>query len=471
MDITLVNISTKTTFDGRSVNRLSTVGIYSLIACLEGLGIKVDFREYLLDFDKTPSQEIEDGLKFIENSSRIIGIGCHSIHLPFVVRLSQEIKRRFPEKLVILGSVGPSVVAKPLMERIKEIDAIVVGEAELNLPRLVKCLLTGSVDLAGIEGVVFRKNGKVIVNQPTKRIDNLDCLPLPAYDRLDIERYTQPMIMSARGCPFACPFCSLGAYWGRKVAYRSAEMMLEELKSLQERGVKSAFLADPCFTLSKKRVLDFTKQIKNNNIEMEFKCYGRLDLVDEEMCKILAEANFKTIFYGLETGSDNVLRQIKNGFNVQTGLEVIKLSRKYFKTIEVSLMWGFPFETLDDFKKTLEVHHYLKNELGCRVQLTWLQPFANTYFFKEYKDTLFLPKQVSAMYDKKMAKEQVHYTLDKCKIDDYTISLRSIISFSHVYSLAAKLIDENPELFPDFYRYCTPNLNEKIELANKIVPS
>lgn len=471
MDITLVNISTKTTFDGRSVNRLSTVGIYSLIACLESEGFKVDFREYLLDFDKSPSQEIEDGLRFLGNSSRIIGIGCHSIHLPFVVRLSQEIKRNAPNKFIILGSVGPSVVAKPLMEKIKEIDMIVVGEAEFNLPRLVKYLLTGSENLGDIEGIVFRKNGEVIVNPPTKRVENLDVLPLPVYDRLDIGRYTQPMIMSARGCPFSCPFCSLGAYWGKIVSYRSAHMMIKELQCLQTRGVKSVFLADPCFMLSKKKVLEFSNGIKDNKIDMEFKCYGRLDLVNEQMCKILSESNFKTMFYGLETGSDNVLQHIKRGFDVQAGLEVIKISRRYFSSVEVSLMWGFPFETLADLKKTIEVHNFLKDELGCTVQLTWLQPFANTAFFQQYKNTLFKPSGYSGMYDKNMARTQVQSTFSHCGADDYTISLRSIISFSHVYSLATNLIDENPELFPDFYRYKTPDLNKKIELANKIIPS
>lgn len=96
MDVTLVNIASKTTYDGNLVNRLSTVGIYSLIACLEQAGLSVDFREYFLDFEKTPAEEMADAVEFFRKSARVVGIGCHSIHLPFAVRAAQELKRTHP---------------------------------------------------------------------------------------------------------------------------------------------------------------------------------------------------------------------------------------------------------------------------------------------------------------------------------------------------------------------------------------
>jgi len=470
MDLTLINIASKTTYDGKVVNVLSTVGAYSLIACLKKEGINVDFREYFLDFEKSPGQEMQDAKEFFKNSSRIIGIGCHSIHLPFVVRIVQEIKKIYKDKFIILGGIGPSVIAQPLMEKIKEIDLVIVGEAELNFPQVVKSLLSNSLDLNGIKGLVARKGSSIFATAKMDRIPDLDLLPLPSYEYLDVKRYTQPMVMSARGCPFGCPFCSLSAYWDRKISYRSPEKMLKEFQILEKRGVKSVFFADPCFMLNKKRLFEFLSVVKNK-VKMEFKTYGRVDLIDEEACIALSKADFNGIFYGLESGSDNVLKRIKNGFDVSTGLKVVKMSKKYFKLVEVSLMWGFPFETLADFKETLYVHNYLKNKLGCAVQLQWFQPFANTPLFDKYKGTLCKADKLSAIYDRKKSSSQVKHTLKRAGAYDYTISLRSMIGHAHVYSLAKDLIDTNQFLFPDFYRYYTPDLEEKIRLVNKIVPS
>jgi len=471
MDITLVNVTTKITFDGNLVNRLSTVGIYSLIACLENAGIDIDFREYFLDFEKSPQEEFAAAEEFFSTAAQIIGIGCHSIHLPFVIRIIQIIKKIDPNKIIILGGIGPSIIAQSLMEKIKEIDVIMTGESEINCPPLVHTLLEGNRDLSTINGIIFREGEKLITTPPMERVIDLDTLPMPAYKYLDVNLYTQPMVMAARGCPFQCPFCSLSSYWSKKISFRSPERLAQELKVLADMGVQSVFFADPCFMLDKKRVEEFIRIINETVTMKEYKTYGRLDLIDEEVSSILAKGNFNAIFYGLESGSNSVLQKIKGGFTVEKGLDVIRMNQKYFSRIEVSLMWGFPFETLDDLRQTLEIHNYLKDELGCVVQLTWFQPFANTRYFDEYKETLFKPIQLSGIYDRSRSRNQLRDTFDRAGEYSYTISLRSMISHSHVYSLASDLIDNNPYLFPDFYRYQTPELEKKIALISQIVPT
>ncbi len=471
-DISLINIASKTTYDGMVVNTLSTVGVYSLAACLEAAGLTLDFREYFLDFEKGPARELKDADKFFSKTADIVAIGCHAIHLPFVVKAVQRLKKAFPHKTVVLGGIGPSIVARPLMEKFPEIDLIVIGEAEVSFPLAARALLDGGRGLEKIGGLMIRREGRVTDTGPMPHVADLDSLPLPAYKYLDVKRYPQPMAMSARGCPFGCPFCSISAYWKGKIRFRSAAKMLEELKVLEGMGVKSVFFADPCFMFEKKRLLEFIHAVKGN-LKMDFKCYGRLDLLKDEMCRLLASANFKTVFYGLETGSDAVLKEIKGGFSVKQGLEQVKATRPHFERVEVSLMWGFPFETLDDLKRTLEVHDYLKNTLNCVPQLTWFQPFANTRYFAEYKDTLMKPEELSAIYDRRKGRRQVLSTLkDKdAGLYNYTISLRSVIGHAHVYSMASDIIDANPLLFSDFYRYRTPDLEKKIELVNSIVPS
>ncbi|MBU3912029.1 MAG: B12-binding domain-containing radical SAM protein [Candidatus Omnitrophica bacterium] len=474
-DITLINLTIAKHFSGKVVYKHNSVGVFRLIAVLEKAGFKVNFSEYCLDHRNSFSEEIKCFISIIDPASPLIGIGCHSVHLPFAVMAAKELKKRFPDKKIIMGGIGPSMVAKKLLERFDFINAVVIGEAEETIVEVVKNSIKS---FKGIKGVLYRDNGTVGVNAPRLPIEDLDAIPLPAYHAVNFkEQYQIPIVFTSRGCPFGCSFCGLSAFWGRKVRYRSFDNIIEELRLLTHNyGMKYYFFGDPTFTLNKDRALEFCQRLQKENLGIRFDCMARIDCIDEELMEEMAKSGCEAPFYGLESGSDDVLKRVKQGVTVKQALEVIKKSIRHFKTVEVGLMWGFPFETLDDFKQTINAREYLEDELGCGVQLRWLEPYPCTALYNEFKNELFLPYDQSAIFRFDMVHEAVAKGKKFYEPEKYTsqvnippdvTSVRFMIAASHIASLCRETIEQNQDIFCDYYRYKTPALKEKLESAQR----
>lgn len=474
-DITLINISIAQNVGDKVVYKHNSVGVFLLVAVLEQAGFKVNFREHFLDYRCSFSEEISRFLSLIDISSYIIGIGCHSVHLPFVVRVTKELKQRFSDKKIVLGGVGPSGIAKELLDKFDFIDAVVVGEAEETIVEVMRKVKEGFKDIAG---VVYRENNRVFVNTRRLPIEDLAKIPLPAYHAVDFkQQYEIPTVITSRGCPFECGFCSLSCFEGKKVRYNSIENVIKELKILvQDYGMKYLFFVDPTFTINKARALQLCKRLQEENLGIRWFCMTRVECMnDEELMDEMSYSGCETIFYGIDTGSDKVLKRIKRGYGLQEALSVVKKSINYFQRVEIGLMWGFPFETLDDFKDTLKLRDYLEGELRCGVQLRWLEPYPATALMREFRNDLFLPTKYSLMSQpevvyKAITKGKDFYEdgLTSCiNIPDDVTNVRYIIAASHTASMCRQIIEQNPHIFCDFYRYKTPDLEEKVHLAKK----
>lgn len=471
-DITLINISIAQNYGQKVLYRHNSVGMFLLIAALEQAGFKVNAHEHFLEHGSTFSQELERFFPLIDTSSPIIGIGCHSVHLPFVVMVCYQIKNRFPDKKIILGGIGPSAVAKDLLEAFSFIDAIVVGEGEDTLLELVTEQMQ---DLQDIKGLVYRRNNTVYVNEPRMPIEDLDRIPLPAYHALDFKQYQVIDVITSRGCPYACPFCGLNALWGRRVRLRSIDNIINELKLLTHNyRVKYILFGDASFIVKRDRTLEFCQRLKEEKLEISWDCLIRLDSVNEELMREMRDSGCKAVCYGLESGSNKVLKKIKQALTIEKSLEVIRQSKKYFKTVVVGLMWGFPFEDLDDFKQTLWIRDYLEKDIGCEVQLRWLEPYPATALYNEYKDLLFLPEDFSLMYNPEAANVGVlkgkDFYRDGCEaygIPADVTNTRFIVAASHTAAMCREIIEQNLHIFCDYYRYKTPDLEEKLRFVKR----
>lgn len=474
-DITLINMSIAKNFGDKVVYERSSAGIFSLIAALEASGYEVNFHEHFLDYRLSFAEEINHFLSLVDDSSAFVGIGCHSIHLPFVISAAKKIKESFPEKRVILGGIGPSSVAGQLLENFGFIDGVVMGEGEQTL-----CELIGrrNGNFNGIKGVSFRQDSNVVVAHPREPIGNLDSLPLPAYNRMDFRQYEIPTVITARGCNFGCAFCSINSFWGGSVRFRSIDNVMEELRILADNyGVKYVFFGDPTFVIDRNRAIELCRRLSQESLDLKWECLVRADLMDEELMEQMGRSGCEAVFYGMESGSDNVLAKVKRGLTVEKALETIRKSTQYFKTVEVSLMWGFPFETLEDFYKTLRLRDNLLENMHCQVQFRWLEPYSTTPLYEEYKDELFLPEEISYIYrpevvEQEVSKGQDFYKAGEAsaqgiKICTNVTSIRTVIAASHIVNMAKRIIKNYPQLFCDYYRYKTPHLKEKVSSAQR----
>lgn len=383
-DITLVNMSLLHIVYGDRVDREAHVplGLLYLVSVLEEQGYHVDLRDYQQQTGENPF-DIECTLAFLEGSAPIVGFSCMANLLPYTLLVAQALKARHPEKTVVLGGTGPTAVEQAILRRFDAVDVIVRGEGEHTIVDLMAAL-GGNHDLHAVPGISFRSNGSVVENRPRPRIGDLDALPLPAYHRLDMAAYEGYGVVTSRGCPYGCTFCSVAPIWGHEAVLRSVEGVVTEMQHLFETyGITMFLLQDEYFCSDKSRMLSFCSALKSASLPVSWKCFTRINLVDEEMLRAMADAGCVHVRYGVESGSDAVLRQVAKGFAARQASEVIALSAQVFPEVDAFFIWGFPFETMADFYKSI-FQMTLFRSWGVRVLPCLLSFLPQTSIYRDY---------------------------------------------------------------------------------------
>lgn len=412
------------------------LGPLYLISSLEENGYSVDFRDYQLNNFKDPLNP-ENILTFLEPSSEIIAISCIFNMLPGVLIASEELKKMHPDKKIILGGPGPSGVAEQILRHFLSIDVVVRGEGEKTI---VELLNSFGKSLENVRGICYREGNRVRVNPPQERIKDLDALSYPAYHRIKLEDYDNVGIITSRGCPYKCSFCEVSPLWGHTNYQHSIRRVVEEIALLYyDYGVKRIRFSDDTFVLSKKRVLELCSELRRERIDISWACLGRINLMDEELMEKMRDAGCKGIQYGVESGSDNILKKINKGFNTENAMDVIRRSKEYFEHVISTFIWGFPFESMDDFYKTIFFMSSLA-EAGSEIKFFMLSPSPLSQIYMDYKKDL--------KFSESLCSELVWKGYGNF-IDNERI---------------LNLIKAYPEIFPDFYYIDSENIHEKYQL-------
>jgi anaerobic magnesium-protoporphyrin IX monomethyl ester cyclase len=383
-DITLVNMNLLHIVYEDRVDREAHVplGLLYLVSVLEEQGYRVDLRDYQL-LTGNNLFDVENTLAFLEGSAPVVGFGCMANLLPYTLLVAQALKARDPEKIVVLGGTGPTAVEQAILREFNAVDVIVRGEGEQTIVDLMNALGDGH-DLRAVPGISFRSNGSVVENRPRPRINDLDALPWPAYHRLDMAAYQGCGVVTSRGCPYRCTFCSVAPIWGHEAVLRSVESVVAEMQHLFETyGITMFLLQDEYFVSDKARMLSFCSALKAVGLPLSWKCFTRINLVDEEMLSAMADAGCVHVRYGVESGSDAILRQVAKGFTARQASEVIALSAQIFPEVDAFFIWGFPFETMADFYKSV-FQMILFRTWGVRVLPCLLSFLPQTIIHRDY---------------------------------------------------------------------------------------
>jgi len=289
--------------------------------------------------------------------------------------LIRLIKKELPSSLIVAGGPHPTLSCQDTLEGVPEIDIICRGEGENSFLNLVKTIEKKG-DLANIRGISFRnREGKIVHNEPEPLIENLDALPFPARDLLPMEKYDQRTtlskkrctnIMSTRGCPYQCVFCSVSKQWGHQIRYRSAKNVVDEIEQvLKDYPFFQAIrFFDDVFTTDKQRVLEICRLITERKLNIVWECEARANTIDEEIVMRMKKAGCEFIDLGLESGSDRILKNIKKSITVKQAIEAAKIIKKAGLGLKVFIMHSLPGETYEDIKKTVFLSRYLYYKIG-----------------------------------------------------------------------------------------------------------
>lgn len=313
----------------------------------------------------------EDTLKRLRSEKPdLVAISSVSHEFGNAKKLASEIKEEFGVP-VILGGHHISSIPGSLPGCV---DVGVIGEGEETMLELIKLYKSrGSFPASGlkkIDGLVYHNRGGVAMTKPRKLIEPLDNIPFPARDLVPMEEYfLKPSMyvtgrvgrwtsmITSRGCPYRCVFCSSSHFW-KRIRFHSSGYVLKEIKLLVDKyNVQAIRLYDDLFTADKERLRKIVKGIKDAGIDkkVEFTCNCRANLMDEETCRLLKEMNVVFIFFGFESGSEKVLKFLKKGtVTVADNRRAADLCKKFDIKIGSGFMIGNPGETREDLMKTYE---------------------------------------------------------------------------------------------------------------------
>jgi radical SAM superfamily enzyme YgiQ (UPF0313 family) len=383
-DITILNLNMLYVryFDAVERERHLPLGPLYVTAALEDAGFQVDLRDYQLHEAEelfTPDEVV----RFLADPAPVVGFSCMANLLPFTLLAMRRFKEVYPDRVAVLAGVGSTSVEPLILERFPWVDVIVRGEAERSAPLLLGALRRGD-SLAGVPGVSWRDHGLPRHNPRPERIADLDRILPPAYHHLDLRRYTGFGVITSRGCPFPCTFCSVAPVWDHRSYHRSAEAVVAEMKLLHERaGAEMILFQDEFFVSGPERVLRFCRELEQRGPKVMWKAFGRINLTNDEMMRAMAATGCVEIRFGVESGSDKILELTKKGFTSTDAIDVVRRATDTFRRTDLFYIWGFPFETMEDFYASV-FQMVSFRMMGARILPSMLCLLPQTEIFQQH---------------------------------------------------------------------------------------
>lgn len=261
--------------------------------------------------------------------------------------IAKEIKIQYPDSLVILGGIHPTVLTQEVLEN-SFVDFVIRGEGEQALLELYDALKNKS-DYTKIKGLSYKSGGKLIHNPLAELPDLKDFPPFP-YHLFDkyLGKYNFGFIASSRGCPYNCIFCSQRTISGQKFRYVSDEVVISELDLLINKYHQTHInFVDDNFTANKQRVARLCEQMIENRFQEKatFDLQTRADAVNDEILVLLKKSGFRVINYGLETASERLMILLNKKETVADNIAAVKLAKKHGFGVSGTFIFGLPTET------------------------------------------------------------------------------------------------------------------------------
>jgi len=337
----------------------------------------------------------------------VFGVSVFTFNRHEAMRLAALARAANPRCLVVAGGPHATHLSRHLLSHYAHVDLVVRGEGEETMLELARCRAAGTLEsaLPSIRGVTYRAAGlpcsggaaapgsraaarsvDVLETPDRPPVADLDRLPHPCADpaTIGVDPVTQfEFIITSRGCPAACTFCSSPDFWGRSLRFRSARNMIDEVRLLRERhGVVYVSVRDDTFTVSKKRVIDFCRGLIDSGIDLLWDCQSRVNIVDEERLAWMRRAGCTHIQYGVESGSPRMLQRLNKGISPDEVREAARVTRRVGLGLSIYLITGIDGETDADLDSTLRLIEEIQPHDGLVSPMT---VYPGTALYEEAK--------------------------------------------------------------------------------------
>lgn len=368
---------------------IPALGIVYIAAVLKESGIEAKI------IDQYAQRMNNDSLiaAILRENPDIAAFSCLTPTIKNVSVLAKRIKALKPHIKIVLGNIHPTLFASEFLQA-GIADVIVRGEGEYSMLDLAIGIKNNS-SLGQIEGISFINDGSVYHNPDRKPIMDLDRMPYPAWDLLDLNKYDCfPLlglkkmrfipILGSRGCPYQCTFCAQDKIH-RKIRYRKTLSIVDEMEYVHNRyGINCVVFIDPFFPFSVQHGLDFCNEVIKRGLhkKMIWIAESRVDKVNYELLSAMKKSGAYLIMYGFESGVQKVLDTLKKGYALEQSLEAMRLTKKAGIYTLGLFMVGAPGETRQDCEETIK----FSKRLDCTIaKFNIVVPYPGTALFEKYR--------------------------------------------------------------------------------------
>lgn len=347
--------------------------------------------------------------KVKEYSPDIIGITCNfTTYTKAVFDIANLLKMHFPEVLLVIGGAHATMDAEGVLKQC-EADVVIRGEGELTFNELVE-RIENKQGFYDIVGITYRHDGAVISNPHRALMPDINILPIPDRRYIQQDVYCKvngkmyflskgrkvASIITSRGCPFNCVFCSTKVVWERKFRSRSPELVIQEMEQLVTNyGIDEFLINDDQFYLSKERVDKICDMIieRKFNIALNVASGSSVWLLDVKLLKKLQRAGLYRITFPIESGSEKTIKYIRKPINLKKTKELIKLANSLGIWTYANFIVGFPYETHEDIQETID--YAFKTGLD-NATFFIAKPYAGSEMYEDFKKEGLLDGDVYA---------------------------------------------------------------------------
>jgi len=328
-----------------SIFRFPPLGLGYIAAALERQGVEVELVD--CTFLK-PQQAIE---RIVNAKPQVVGFYCMFSMKKTTLELAQNLRAQLPKDcMFVVGGPLPSWAPEAFLD---VFDAVAVGEGEQTMLELTQCLSDGRA-LSNVKGLVYR-NGEGIVTTPARPfIEDLDSLAFPTRERFDNDAYmryykkgfgyTTTSMITSRGCPFSCDFCSRPIF-GADMRTRSVGNIVDEVEAIACLGYERVWFADDCFTLNNRHLTAVCEELTRRRLDVGWECLSRVDTMDAEVALAMKRSGCIRVFFGIESGNDAVLGLMNKRITTTQAKRAVLVAKAAGLKVGAFFIVGYPGES------------------------------------------------------------------------------------------------------------------------------
>jgi len=344
-------------------------------------GFSVDILDCTFMSQKYALKQIRD------SNPKIIGIQSMFSMRDKAIEIARLLRKDC--ELLIAGGPLPTINPEAFL---KDFDVVVLGEGEQTMLDLVRAFENGN-NFFSVPGIIYVDQQSREIRRTSERIiiKNLDDVPFPARELFDNSSYKRyymkkfgysiTTVMTSRGCPFTCDFCSRPVF-GNGFRSRTATNIVDEIEKVLSMGYDRIWFADDCFTLNKRRLIEVCSEIMKRKMKVGWECLSRVDTLDSKLVKRMKQAGCLRIFFGIESGDDSILARMGKNITANNAEEAVRLCNTQGVKVGAFFILGYPGENEKTLLKTVKFASSLKLDY---LSFTLPYPILGTPLYERLK--------------------------------------------------------------------------------------